>query len=45
MIKHNLTKKVGEILSRRDSTEMAFTKASEPPQDQNSHTQNSLKTK
>jgi len=50
MIKDKLTKKIGEILSERDSPEMAFTKgfrlrASEPPQVQNSHTHNSLKTK
>jgi len=31
MIKDKLTKKIGEILSGSDSTEMAFTKGLEPP--------------
>ena len=45
MIKDKLTKKIDEILSRRDLTEMAFTKGLEPPQDQNFDTQYSPKTK
>ena len=45
MIEDEQTKKISEILSGRDLTDMSSLRASEPPKDQNSHTQNPHKTK